>query len=56
MTPTHAKQIKTIMRDLNRFVSAQTFTIIDGKPVAQPPKDEPRPQYAIDNERANRRQ
>ena len=46
------QQTKAIMGDLNRFVNAQTFTIIDGKPVPSPPKDEPRPQYALDNEAA----
>ena len=56
MTPTHAQQMKAIRRDLDHFVSAQTFVIVDGQPVAQPPEEEPRPQYAIDNENASRRQ
>ena len=55
MTSPRQQTKKAIMLDLDRFVSAQTFTIIDGKPVVQPPEDEPRPQYALDNERANRR-
>ena len=46
------QQTKHIMLDLNRFADPSTYTVEDGKLVRQAPKEQPRPQYALDNERA----
>ena len=46
------EQSKAIMRALNRFLDPGTYIVKDGELVRPAPKEEPRPQYALDNERA----